>query len=254
MSKRHEAPVLRVRDLILGFGAEAVLNGVSLDVADGQTLAILGRSGCGKTTLLKAIAGLLTPGSGAIEVGGTSVLDLPPEKRGVVYLYQEPLLFPHLDVRGNVGFGLKLRRVPADEIRRRVDEMLAELDLETHATKRPTQLSGGQRQRVAFGRALIVQPRLLLLDEPFASLDAGTRSDMQRLFKRVAAQHATPALFVTHDLKEALLMGDRVGVMDAGRLRVYDSLDQFAADPDSGVADEVAFWSGVANRTTDSEK
>jgi len=164
----------------------------------------------------------------------------------VVYLYQEPLLFPHLDVRGNVGFGLKLRGVAADEREERVEEMLAALELEGQGHKKTGQLSGGQRQRVAFGRALIVQPRLLLLDEPFGNLDAGTRAVMQGLFKRVAARYRITALLVTHDLKEALVMGDRVGTMSAGRLRVYDDLDAFVADPASGVADEVAFWSQIA--------
>jgi putrescine transport system ATP-binding protein len=236
---------LSVRDLTLAFGAEPVLRGVSFGVGPHETLAVLGRSGCGKTTLLKVVAGLLAADAGTVWLDGRPLDGVPPERRGVVYLYQEPLLFPHLDVRGNVAFGLRLRGLPRAEVDARVEQMLAELDLADHAAKGPTQLSGGQRQRVAFGRALIVQPRLLLLDEPFASLDAGTRAAMQDLFRRVAAQHAIPALFVTHDLKEALRLGDRIAVMDAGRLRVYDSREAFAADPASGVAAEVAFWTGL---------
>jgi len=237
---------LSVSNMSKAFGAEPVLDGVTFGVAKDETLAVLGRSGCGKTTLMKAIAGLTPPDAGAVVLDGQALDGLPPEKRGVVYLYQEPLLFPHLDVRGNVGFGLKLRGVAADEREERVEEMLAALELEGQGHKKTGQLSGGQRQRVAFGRALIVQPRLLLLDEPFGNLDAGTRAVMQGLFKRVAARYRITALLVTHDLKEALVMGDRVGTMSAGRLRVYDDLDAFVADPASGVADEVAFWSQIA--------
>ena len=233
---------LTVTDLSKAYGRERVLDGVSFGVAAEETLAVLGRSGCGKTTLLKCIAGLAAPDGGSVGLGGERLDGLPPEKRGVVYLYQEPLLFPHLDVRGNVGFGLRLRDVPKAEREERVEAMLAALELEGQGHKRTGQLSGGQRQRVAFGRALIVQPRLLLLDEPFGNLDAGTRAAMQRLFTRVAAQYRITALLVTHDLKEALVMGDRVGTMAAGRLRVYDDRDAFVADPASGVADEVAFW------------
>lgn len=237
---------LSVSGLTKSFGAEPVLDGVTFGVAEEETLAVLGRSGCGKTTLMKAIAGLTPPDAGSVVLDGEALDGLPPEKRGVVYLYQEPLLFPHLDVRGNVGFGLKLRGVAKDERERRVEEMLDALELAGQGHKRTGQLSGGQRQRVAFGRALIVQPRLLLLDEPFGALDAGTRTTMQALFKRVAARYRITSLLVTHDLKEALVMGDRVGTMAAGRLRVYDDLDAFVADPASGVADEVAFWRRVA--------
>lgn len=242
---------LSVSDLTKAYGDERVLDGVTFGVAAEETLAVLGRSGCGKTTLMKAIAGLVPPDGGSVALGGERLDGLPPEKRGVVYLYQEPLLFPHLDVRGNVGFGLRLRGVPAAERAERVERMLDDLELGGQDQKRPGQLSGGQRQRVAFGRALIVQPRLLLLDEPFGNLDAGTRAAMQTLFRRVARQYRITALLVTHDLKEALVLGDRVALMDAGRLHVYDSPEAFAADPESGVADEVAFWSHLGNPPLD---
>jgi ABC-type Fe3+/spermidine/putrescine transport system ATPase subunit len=242
---------LSVSDLTKAYGGERVLDGATFGVVAHETLAVLGRSGCGKTTLMKVIAGLAPPDGGSVVLGGEPLDGLPPEKRGVVYLYQEPLLFPHLDVRGNVGFGLRLRGVPAAERAERVERMLADLELGGQGHKRPGQLSGGQRQRVAFGRALIVQPRLLLLDEPFGNLDAGTRAAMQTLFKRVARRYRITSLLVTHDLKEALVLGDRVALMNAGRLHVYDSPEAFAADPESGVADEVAFWSRLGNPPLD---
>ena len=235
-------PFLAVRGLAKAFAAEHVLDGIALDLARNETLAVLGRSGCGKTTLLKILAGLTAPDAGSVRLGGRTLDGLPPQARGVVYLYQEPLLFPHLDVFENVAFGLRLRRVAAAELRGRVDAMLAALGLEAHGRKRPTQLSGGQRQRVAFGRALIVNPTLLLLDEPFGNLDAEIRADMQRLFQEIARRFAITSLFVTHDLKEALLMGDRLALLRAGRLTTYPSREAFVADPETGASHERDFW------------
>ncbi|MCB0635201.1 MAG: ATP-binding cassette domain-containing protein, partial [Lewinella sp.] len=148
-------------------------------------------------------------------------------------------------VFGNLAFGLRLRHAPEDQIRERVDQLLKDLELTEHARKAPAQLSGGQRQRVAFGRALIINPRVLLLDEPFGALDTLTRAGMQQLFKRMAREYAITALFVTHDLKEALLMGDRIAVMDRGRLHTYVSKQAFIEDPATGVGEEIAFWDGL---------
>ena len=239
-------PFLSVAGLSRRFGAERVLDGVSLAVDEGETLAVLGRSGSGKTTLLRIVAGLDAADGGTVTLAGRALDGLAPEARGAVYLSQEPLLFPHLDVRANVAFGLRVKRTPRAEADARADDLLRELDLAAHAAKRSDQLSGGQRQRVAFGRALAVRPRLLLLDEPFGALDAGTRTTMQGLFQRVAHAHGITALFVTHDLKEALVVGDRFARMEAGRLVAYDSRAAFAADAATGVADEVAFWRAVA--------
>ncbi len=231
------------------FGERRVLHGVELALAERRTLAVLGRSGCGKTTLLKVVAGLLAADAGTLRLGGADLAALPPERRNVLYLYQEPLLFPHLDVFENVAFGLRLRRRPEAEVRAAVAAMLAELDLEPEARKRPHQLSGGQRQRVSFGRALIVEPALLLLDEPFSSLDAETRRAMQGLFKRVAARRGITALFVTHSLKEAIVMGDSLAVLEAGRLRTYATREDFLADPATGVGEEIAFWRALESRS-----
>jgi ABC-type sulfate/molybdate transport systems ATPase subunit len=170
-------------------------------------------------------------------------------ERDMVYLYQEPLLFPHLDVFENVAFGLRLRRASEEVVRQSVHRMLGSLQLAGQADKMPHQLSGGQKQRVSFGRALIVSPSVLLLDEPFSSLDTETRASMQDLFRRVAGEYALTAVFVTHDLKEALRLGDTLARIDEGRLRAYSSKDEFVADPESGVAGEQAFWRSVGEGT-----
>jgi ABC-type sugar transport system ATPase subunit len=236
---------LQVRGLSKSFGSEPVLEDVSLDVSAHETVSVLGRSGSGKTTLLKIIAGLQAADRGDLILDGRTIGDVPPQERGIVYLYQEPLLFPHLDVWENVAFGLRLRGVRGGELERRVEEMIASLELGPHARKRPHQISGGQRQRVSFGRALIVQPALLLLDEPFGNLDAETRAGMQALFQRVAAAYRITSLFVTHDLKEAILMGNRFAHLRAGRLRVFAGLEDFAQDPEIGVMNEVRFWEAL---------
>ena len=237
---------LEARGISKSFGSEPVLADVSFTVDHHETVSVLGRSGSGKTTLLRIVAGLETADRGELRLDGRRIDAVPPQERGVVYLYQEPLLFPHLDVWENVAFGLRLRGVGGGGLARRVEEMIASLELGDHARKRPHQLSGGQRQRVSFGRALIIQPALLLLDEPFGNLDAETRTGMQALFKRVAANYRITSLFVTHDLKEAILMGDRFAHLKAGRLRLFESREELAADPEIGVMDEVRFWESLA--------
>ncbi|CAM2009104.1 ABC transporter ATP-binding protein [Acanthopleuribacter pedis] len=236
---------LTLEHLNKGFGEERILNDISLTIYDKETTAVLGRSGSGKTTLLKIIAGLESRDSGHIREGARDIAAEPPQKRGFVYLYQEPLLLPHLNLYENIAFGLRLQRRPAAEIEERVTAMIEELGLNGHRHKMPNELSGGQRQRVAFGRALIVHPRLLLLDEPFSSLDGEIRTRMQLLYKRVARRFQITALFVTHDLKEALLMGDRFAVIEDGRLTAYPDRRAFMMDPRSGVSAEKAFWENL---------
>lgn len=240
--------MLTVSSLAKSFGQTPVLNNISVELPAGEILAVLGRSGCGKTTLLKILAGLETLDAGDVLIDGQSVLAVPPERRQVVYLYQEPLLFPHLNVFENVAFGLRIRRVDNATVTRQVEEMLADLELSDQAQKQPNQLSGGQRQRVSFGRALIIRPRLLLLDEPFGNLDAQTRATMQELFGRVAKQYTMTALFVTHDTREALTVGTRFGYLDRGVMTTYASVGDFVADPRTGVHTELAFWESVQTR------
>ena len=237
--------MLVVSNLAKTFGNQPVLTDLSLTLATGQVLAVLGRSGCGKTTLLKILAGLETPDSGAVSVDGASILTVPPNQRQIVYLYQEPLLFPHLNVFENVAFGLRIRRVADADIRQQVDAMLTDLGIADQATKQPNQLSGGQRQRVAFGRALIIRPRLLLLDEPFGNLDAQTRASMQTLFVNICRQNAITSIFVTHDSREALTIGTAFGYLDKGILTNYLSVNDFTADSRTGIQDDLAFWETI---------
>lgn len=224
------------------FAEAQILKDVQFNVPKNEVLSILGRSGSGKTTLLKIIAGLETLDSGTVEMEGESILDLVPAERNIVYLYQEALLFPHLSVFDNIAFGLSIRKVGTHEIEERVTRLLNALELRDHRDKMPQQISGGQRQRVAFGRALIINPRVLLLDEPFGALDVETRHQMQQLFKKIATEYAITALFVTHDLKEALIMGDQIGLMENGKLLTYASKNAFIQDQKTGVQDEIKFW------------
>lgn len=237
--------LLSVAGLSKQFGGQPVLRDISLALAAGDVLAVLGRSGGGKTTLLKILAGLETADAGALALHGQDLGPVPPNARQMVYLYQEPLLFPHLNVFENVAFGLRIRKVPPAEITRQVNALLDELDLGAHARKAPTQLSGGQRQRVSFGRALIIRPRLLLLDEPFGNLDAQTRADMQQLFLRVSRQHQITSLFVTHDSREALTVGTRFAYLEQGQLTGFASVAEFVRDARTNIAAELAFWEKV---------
>ena len=237
--------MLTVSRLAKQFHDQPVLRDISLVLNGGDVLAVLGRSGCGKTTLLKILAGLEAPDAGTLDLDGQDLLPVPPNARQMVYLYQEPLLFPHLSVFENVAFGLWIRKVGPAETDRRVRELLAELDLGGHARKAPHQLSGGQRQRVSFGRALIIRPRLLLLDEPFGNLDAQTRADMQQLFLRVSRQHQITSLFVTHDSREALTVGTRFAYLEAGTLTSFASVTDFVRDPRTNIAAELSFWENI---------
>lgn len=236
-------PWLAVRGLAkMHADSQPLFAALEFSVAQGQTFAVIGSSGCGKTTLLRVLAGLATADRGEILINGRDVTALEPRHRHALYLYQEPLLFPHLDVFENIAFGLRLQRRSEAAIRAEVEAMLAELELEGYGHRHPDSLSGGQRQRVSFGRALVVKPALLLLDEPFSNLDPDTRNSMQNLFKRVAAHHRITAVFVTHDLKETLIVGDGFGRLAGGVLRCYPDRAAFCADPATGVQREHNFW------------
>ena len=243
--------MLTVSTLSKSFSQQRILTDISFGLSAGDVLAVLGQSGCGKTTLLKILAGLESPDAGDVQVDGMSVLAVPPNHRQIVYLYQETLLFPHLNVFENVAFGLRIRKIDKATVRQQVTDMLAELGIADQADKQPDQLSGGQRQRVAFGRALIIRPRLLLLDEPFGNLDSQTRAAMQTLFARISQQHGISSLFVTHDSREALTVGTRFAYLDKGTMTTYDSAHEFMNDPRTGIADEREFWESItANKST----
>lgn len=233
---------LQVHNISKKWSNKKVLEDVSFGLQAHQTLSILGRSGCGKSTLLKIIAGIEAHDGGTLTLGGTNIAALPPNARGIVYLFQEPLLFPHLNVFQNIAFGLRIRKEKEAAVKEKVAEMIQSLELEEHLYKMPHQLSGGQKQRVAFGRALVIRPPLILLDEPFSSLDVNIRSSMQALYKRVAQQYRLTALFVTHDLKEALIMGDVMSYMENGVLKLYNTKQDFINEESTGVQKEIQFW------------
>ncbi len=240
--------LLEVKDISKTFSGEAVLKQVSFQLDRSETFAILGRSGCGKTTLLKILSGLLMPDSGTSWLNGVAITEsVSPQKRNIVYLSQEPLLFPHLSVFENIAFGLRVRKEDKSIVKQKVESLAAAVGLSAHLDKKPEQLSGGQKQRVNFGRALIIDPPVLLLDEPFGSLDTKTRAEMQVFFKEMATTRQISSVFVTHDLKEALLVGDAIAYMDGGKLKTYLDKNSFIKDNATGVQAEMAFWKSLTS-------
>jgi iron(III) transport system ATP-binding protein len=215
--------VLSIRNLRVGFGDEVVLPGLNLEIAAGEFCCLLGPSGCGKTTLLKTIAGFVPSSGGAIFLEGREITHHPPQRRDVGMVFQNYALFPHLTVFDNIAYGLRRRRIARGEIERRVGKMLATIGLARFAHRRIGALSGGQQQRVALARILVLSPRLLLFDEPLSNLDAKLRINLREEIRAIQASAGVPALFVTHDQEEAMQMGHRIAVMEAGRLVQVDS-------------------------------
>ncbi len=201
------------------FGENRVVDRISLTIEPGELFFLLGPSGCGKTTLLRCLAGFYIPESGRILFNDEDITNLPPEQRDTGMVFQSYALWPHLTVAENVAFGLELRHVAKDEIRRRVDEALAMVKMSDRATYRPNQLSGGQQQRVALARALVIKPKCLLLDEPLSNLDAKLRLEMRTEIRRICKQAGLTAVYVTHDQKEALSIADRLAILDHGSIQ-----------------------------------
>jgi ABC-type Fe3+/spermidine/putrescine transport system ATPase subunit len=209
---------LDVDRVTVGYGGTPVLKDVSLSVGEGELVALLGSSGCGKTTLLRTIAGFATPTSGAIRAAGRDITVLPPDRRDMALVFQSYALWPHMKVQENIGYGLKLRRVPATEAAARVNAILAMLGLDGLGDRSVTALSGGQRQRVALGRALAVDPRILLLDEPLSNLDARIRQNVRHEIRALQQRLGITAIHVTHDREEAMVMADRIVILNEGRV------------------------------------
>lgn len=210
---------------------EPSLDDLSLEIRSGELTALLGPSGCGKTTTMKMIAGLLVPTAGDVLFDGRSILHAKPEHRGVVMVFQNYLLFPYMSVADNIGFGLKMRKIDKTEIDRRVSEMLELVKLPDLGKRRPSELSGGQQQRVALARALIVQPNVLLLDEPLSNLDAHLRFEMRDLIRSLQQEIGITTIFVTHDQEEAVVLADKVALILDGRLKQFDVPEMFYQRP-----------------------
>lgn len=230
--------LLAIDKVAKNFGRVTAVDGISLDIRENEFFALLGPSGCGKTTLLRMLAGFETPSDGRILLDGSDIARTPPNKRPVNLMFQSYALFPHMSVRANVSYGLEMERLPASEIRSRVDAILATTELVPFADRKPEQLSGGQKQRVALARALVKRPRLLLLDEPLGALDKKLRGAMQLELKRLQHEVGITFVIVTHDQEESLVMADRMAVLKDGRLLQCDTphavyehpADRFVAD------------------------
>ncbi|MEE0152296.1 MAG: ABC transporter ATP-binding protein [Acetatifactor sp.] len=210
--------ILKLQQIRKSFDHTEVLKGVDLEVAQGEFITLLGASGCGKTTTLRIIAGLELPDSGSVILEGRDITDWEPNKRDVNTVFQNYALFPHMNVADNVGYGLKIRKVPKAEIAERVKQALRLVQLEEYGKRMPDQLSGGQRQRIAIARAVINEPKVLLLDEPLGALDLKLRRQMQLELKRLQKQLGITFIYITHDQEEAINMSDRIGVMHEGVL------------------------------------
>ncbi|MEL7058954.1 MAG: ABC transporter ATP-binding protein [Acidobacteriota bacterium] len=249
---------LSIRGVSKRFGETVVLDGLHLDVAEGEILALLGLSGSGKTTALRILAGFETPDRGSVEVGGDDVTHLEARRRGFGMVFQHYALFPHLTVRDNVAFGLEGSARSRVEIDRRVGEMLELVDLAGFEARRPTEISGGQQQRVALARALAPSPRLLLLDEPLSNLDPSLRERTRDELRRAVRDVGITTVLVTHEQEEAFHVGDRVAVLDAGRLQQVGTAEDLYRRPatrfvagfvgrSSALRGEVVSWrNGVA--------
>lgn len=213
------------------FGDAIALHEVSLKIQEGEFVTLLGPSGCGKTTLLNLMAGFAEADNGEIFIGGELVTETPPYQREIGIVFQNYALFPHMSVAKNVGYGLRMRRVPKAEITQRVEQALALVKLQGYGERKPRELSGGQQQRVALARALVIRPKVLLLDEPFSALDKNLRLSMQIELKDIQRKLGVTTVFVTHDQSEALSMSDRVVVMSAGHVRQIGTPDAIYRRP-----------------------
>ena len=235
---------VEITGLTKRFGNVLALDDVSLSIFQGEFFSLLGPSGCGKTTLLRLIGGFETPSTGDVRIDGRSVLGQPPYLRSTNMIFQHLALFPHMNVFDNVAFGLKMKRVPAKEVRRRVDESLALVRLEGYEGRQIEQLSGGQKQRVAIARALVNDPSVLLLDEPLGALDLQLRLQMVEELKRLHKSLNSTFVFVTHDQGEAMAMSDRIAVMNDGRILQIDTPEGIYERPEARF---VATFIGHAN-------
>lgn len=224
---------IRAENVVKDFGTVRALDGISLVIEPGELFFLLGASGCGKTTLLRCIAGLETPTSGSIHFGEREVTKMPPHKREAAMVFQSYALWPHMTVAQNIAFGLEERKVPKPEIKRRVGEALEMVQLPGYGERSIDQMSGGQQQRVSLARALVVKPKCLLLDEPLSNLDAQLRVEMRREIRRIVKENGLTGIYVTHDQEEALAMADRMAVLTRGKIGQIGTPEEIYRDPRS---------------------
>ncbi len=226
---------ITIENLVKRFGEHIALAGITLRIEAGEIFFLLGPSGCGKTTLLRTIAGFYAPDAGRILFGDEDVTTVPPHKRNTAMMFQSYALWPHMTVARNVAFGLEERRVPSQEIDRRVKQALSSVRMEDYADRKIAQLSGGQQQRVALARALVIRPRALLLDEPLSNLDAKLRLEMRAEIRRVCKESGLTAIYVTHDQKEALSISDRMAILESGKIAQIGRPEEVYRRPQSRI-------------------
>ncbi len=242
MSKAENA--VEISNITKSFGDVTAIHNISMQVSEGDFVTILGPSGCGKSTLLRMISGFEDPTSGDVRIAGRSVVGLPPYKRDTAMVFQDYALFPHRTVAENIAFGLRMRKMDKAEIARQVDAMLELISLSGFGNRRVSEISGGQAQRVALGRALVVRPSVLLLDEPLGALDMKLRKQMQAELKRIHRELGLTFIAVTHDQEEALTLSDRIAIMNVGHLEQFDTPETLYRQPASQF---VADFVGGAN-------
>lgn len=224
---------LSIRELYKSYGGVPALENISFDVREGEFLSFLGPSGCGKTTLLRILIGLLAPDAGAVYKDGVDITNLPPAKRGMGIVFQNYALFENMTVHGNVAYALKLRKDRREDARAAADRMLEVLGISELAGKKPSQLSGGQQQRVAIARTLVLEPDIMLFDEPMSALDVATRLSLRRELKRIQAEFGTTMIYITHDQEEAFALSDRIMIMDKAHIEQLDTPERIVAAPAS---------------------
>jgi spermidine/putrescine transport system ATP-binding protein len=225
------ASMVELRKVSKKFGSFTALEEVSFDIAEGEFMTFLGPSGCGKTTCLRLISGFENPSTGEVFIAGQNVTHDPPYRRSVNQVFQSYALFPHLSVYENISFGLRMKKLAASEIKRRVDRVVEMTSLQEFADRKPAQLSGGQRQRVALARAVVCEPKVLLLDEPLSALDAKLRTQMRAELKQLQRRLGITFVFVTHDQEEALTMSDRIAVISCGRVEQIGTVNEIYYRP-----------------------
>lgn len=222
---------LVLKNIKKSYEKTSIIKGVDLEIKDKEFLVLVGSSGCGKSTILRMIAGLEDITEGELFIGETKVNNVPPKDRDIAFVFQSYALYPHMSVRDNIAFGLKMRKVPKDVINKKVEEASKMLNLEGLLDRKPRQLSGGQRQRVALGRAIVREPKVFLMDEPLSNLDAKLRVQMRSEIKKLHEKLQTTFIYVTHDQTEALTMGDRIVVLDKGVIQQVDTPDNIYKNP-----------------------